>query len=76
MAWRRKSKKPAPIKAPPAPAADGPRRTTLPDGTVIEDSAAMGRSVIVPGTPARVGLDIRPDAPAWGWRGLRRLFGR
>jgi hypothetical protein len=49
----------------------------LPDGTVIEESAAMGRSVILPSTPARQGLDVRPDAPAWGgWTQLRRLFGR
>jgi hypothetical protein len=78
MGWRRKTRKPTPAKpkAPPPPPDNGPRRVILPDGTIEEYSAATGRSVIVPGTPARSGLDVRPSAPAWGWQGLRRWFGR
>jgi hypothetical protein len=77
MAWRRKTKKtPPPVKpkpkAPPPPPADqGPRRYVLPDGTIEEISAATGRSIIVPGTPARAGLDVRTAAPDWG--GLREI---
>jgi hypothetical protein len=56
---------------PPPP---GPRRTVLPDGTIIEESAGMGTQVTYPGSPARSGLDISPQAPGWvgrslsGWR--------
>jgi hypothetical protein len=78
VGWRRKTKKAPPAKAPLAPPVDqGPRRTILPDGTIEEISAATGRSVILPSTPARRGVDVRAAAPAWGgWTQLRRLFGR
>jgi hypothetical protein len=60
---------------PPPPQDHGPVRTALPDGTVEEISAATGRSVIVPGTPARSGLDLRADAPGWeGRTEFRRLL--
>jgi hypothetical protein len=77
MAWRRKSKKPTPAKPkalPPQLPDNGPRRTLLADGTVEEWSAATGRSVILPASPARQGLDVRPAAPGWlsAWR---RHFG-
>jgi hypothetical protein len=32
----------------------------LPDGTIEETSAAMGRTLIIPATPAR-GIDLRPS---------------
>jgi hypothetical protein len=73
MAWRRK-KKPTDekLKAPPpaaeakAPPPDqGPTRLVLPDGTIEEISAATGRSIIVPGTPATKGIRIQADAPGW-----------
>jgi hypothetical protein len=57
----------------PPPQDHGPVREVLSDGTIIEYSAAMGRSVIVPAAPVRQGLDVRPVAPAWqGWASLRR----
>jgi hypothetical protein len=75
MAWRKKTRKAPLPKAPPPPPVDqGPRRTTLPDGTIIEESAATGRSVILPAGPARRGLDVRPSAPGWG-AAWRRWFG-
>jgi hypothetical protein len=67
----------AKLPPPPPPQDYGPVREVQADGTVIEYSAATGRSIIVPSTPARSGLDLRPAAPAWGgWREIRRrLFG-
>jgi hypothetical protein len=83
--WRKKQRaRAAPVerararaKLPPPPPADqGPRRVTLPGGVVEEYSAATGRSIILPSTPARRGVDVRPSAPGWGgWTGLRRWFG-
>jgi hypothetical protein len=63
---------------PPPPPDQGPRRVQLSDGVVIEDSAATGRSFLVPADPRPKGVDVRPAAP--GWAGLdslcRRLGGR
>jgi hypothetical protein len=73
MVWRRRKKAKAALAeratAPP-PSDDGPRRTLLADGIIEEISAATGRSILVPGTPARQGLDLRADAPGWSsaWR--------
>jgi hypothetical protein len=60
-------------KLPPPPPQDyGPVREVMADGTIIEYSAATGRSVIVPGTPARQGLDVRAGALGWeGWQAFR-----
>jgi hypothetical protein len=41
----------------------GPQRTFHEDGTISEDSAAMGHSVIVPGIPARPGVDLTSSRP-------------
>jgi hypothetical protein len=60
----------------PEPPANGPKQVQLPDGTIAEWSAAIGRSVIVPGTPSTKGIDVRADAPAWGGKVRRRLLGR
>jgi hypothetical protein len=76
MGWRRKKKAPTPPQAKTPPPEDGPRQVLLPDGTIEEWSAATGRSVIVPGTPALKGLDVRDGAPGWeGQGGLRRRLG-
>ena len=82
--WKRRKKQRAravPVerakaKLPPPPPQDhGPAREVMSDGTIIEYSAATGRSVIVPGTPARPGLDLRADAPGWeGRTEFRRLL--
>jgi hypothetical protein len=77
MVWgRRKKARAAPVekakvkRPPPPPQNHGPVREVLSDGTIIEYSAATGRSVTLPATPARQGLDVRPGAPGWSpaWR--------
>jgi hypothetical protein len=82
--WKRQKRaRAAPVERvkapplPPPPADRGPVRTVLPDGSIEEISAATGRSILLPSTPARQGVDVRPAAPAWGWAEIRRrLFGR
>jgi hypothetical protein len=79
--WRKKQRaRAAPVegaKAPPPPPDRGPVREVLADGTIVEYSAATGRSILVPAGPARRGVDISAGAPGWSvWHGLRRWFGR
>jgi hypothetical protein len=53
--------------------AEGPSRRVLPDGTVEEVSAAMGRTVI---TPARTAaLDLGADAGWEKWQAVRWRLG-
>jgi hypothetical protein len=56
------------------PFSNPPRRRLLADGTIEEESAAMGRSWIVPGSPSPGGIDLRAEAP--GWERLRALVRR
>jgi hypothetical protein len=76
MAWRRKKKAPTPppaAKAKTPPPDKGPIQVELPDGTIEEVSAAMGRSILVPANPLPRGLDLRAGAAGWvGWREFRR----
>jgi hypothetical protein len=55
------------------PPGRGPVQTLLPDGTVEEISAAMGRSVLLPAGPSRRGVDASTGAV--GWSPWRRWFG-
>jgi hypothetical protein len=78
--WRRKKKPTAEKKVPSRaakvktpPPDEGPIQVALPDGTIEEVSAAMGRSILVPADPTPRGLDARAGAPGWvGWSEFRR----
>jgi hypothetical protein len=69
------------IAAQPAPDASAPKSALSTDDIVVteEDSAAMGRSLIVPAGPTPRRIDLRADAPGWdrmtsprNWGGSRR----
>jgi hypothetical protein len=51
--------------------AAGPTRWVLPDGTVEETSAAMGRVLIIPADPRPAALDLGEGAS--GWQRLREF---
>jgi hypothetical protein len=76
MAWVRRKPtylKPRGRQTPPP---QSPRLVVNADGLVEEHSAASGRSVIVPASPARCrGVDIRPGAPGWLSAWKRRFIG-
>jgi hypothetical protein len=66
---------PAEQKAPTTD--EGLTRTVLPDGIIVEDSAGMGRSFLVPADPHPRRLDLSANAPGWDRLGdyLRRRQG-
>ncbi len=85
MGWRLRNKKAIPNNArtatgqttaqppgdapQPKPLEGAPKQSVAADGVVQEESAAMGRSVLIPGGSERIAL--RAEAPG-GSRGMRR----
>jgi hypothetical protein len=76
MPWVKRKRKvvQASTDARKAPA-QGPYRCVLPDGTIEETSAAMGKVFIVFADPCPAALDLGADAGWERWQAFRRRLG-
>jgi hypothetical protein len=75
MPWVKRRRKKVLASADARKARSGPTRTVLPDGTVEETSAAMGKIITVPGNPLPpppFAMVATEDAGWERWREVRR----